>query len=222
MSLNARLVGALIGLVGLVSCGVDATAPCGPARALVRRVIDGDTFLLEDGTRVRMILIDAPELDSCFGAESADWLTAVIEGREVELRYDARACEDDYERLLAFVSVEGVDLGRAMVERGLACSFFLPPVGEDLRDAYHAAEAEARLQGRGLFGACERRRCGGLAGSFRSRAVASRLEARRSGGRVGAVVASGTSRGAPRRERAFRPGAGARSLRHERRDGVPR
>ena len=72
-----------LALVLALACdeGGEATSsggddPCGPTRARVARVIDGDTVELEGGERVRYLMIDTPEstqgkLD-CFGHEAAE------------------------------------------------------------------------------------------------------------------------------------------------------
>lgn len=83
-------------------------------------VIDGDTFICRDGRHVRLAGIDAPELHGCpkwrsctpgDAKESLHTLVGLAKGR------DAR-CEDvgrSYDRVLAFCTVDGVDLGCAMV-----------------------------------------------------------------------------------------------------------
>jgi len=40
----------------------------------VAKVVDGDTFELKDGTKVRLHCIDAPKLDKAGGAESRGFL----------------------------------------------------------------------------------------------------------------------------------------------------
>ncbi|MEI6541703.1 MAG: thermonuclease family protein, partial [Planctomycetota bacterium] len=77
------------------------------SKAVVRHVIDGDTFVLDDERHVRMLGIDAPEAG--FGdkspeplsAEATDWLRDRIEGREVALRIDYPKT-DRYGRTLAW------------------------------------------------------------------------------------------------------------------------
>ena len=51
----------------------------------VVRVIDGDTFVIEGGERVRMIGINAPELNDIYGVESKNHLKTLIESKYVNL-----------------------------------------------------------------------------------------------------------------------------------------
>jgi micrococcal nuclease len=154
-ALAAPLVLAFLG----VGCG--DPAPCAPARAHVERVVDGDTVVLEGGERVRYRIIDTPEMGDapeCYGPEAAAFNRDLVAGREVHLAY-ADVCRDRHGRLLADVSVEGLDVSAALVERGYACVRYLPDGPDDRVDALRALEDEARAAGRGLWGACARPRC---------------------------------------------------------------
>ena len=157
---------ALLFALSLVGCdgadGADEGAAegssCGPTRAVVERVIDGDTVELEDGTRVRYLMIDTPEStngkDDCFGAEATDLNRMLVEGKEVTLRYDVE-CTDRFYRLLAYIEVSGREINSLMVERGAACVLHIPPNGEDRADEFAALEAQARASMVGVWGACE-------------------------------------------------------------------
>ncbi len=89
-------------------------------------VVDGDTIRL-DGQRVRLLGIDAPELEqSCddangnawpCGRQARDKMVALAAGNEVSCRPQGR---DRYGRPLAVCMAGNVDLGQAMAEAGLA------------------------------------------------------------------------------------------------------
>jgi len=51
----------------------------------VVRMIDGDTFVIEGGERVKMIGINAPELKDIYGVESKNHLKTLIESKYVNL-----------------------------------------------------------------------------------------------------------------------------------------
>lgn len=68
----------------------------------VVRVIDGDTFVLKSGERVRLLAVNAPEIDVCLGKEAADLMTKLVLNRRVRLEEITR---DDYGRTLAVVFV---------------------------------------------------------------------------------------------------------------------
>ena len=77
----------------------------------VVRVIDGDTFVIEGGERVRMIGINAPELKDPFGVESKTHLKKLIENKYVNLiKGDDTADKDYFKRLLRYVYLDGSDI----------------------------------------------------------------------------------------------------------------
>jgi micrococcal nuclease len=143
--------------LGGASAGCQASSPCGDARAVVRRVLDGDTIELEDGELVRYLLVDTPELTSkdCFAGAAAQANADLVLGKVVTLEYD-RQCRDSYGRLLAYVAVSGREVNRLLVERGYARVLQIPPNGEARVEALRAVEADARLHHRGIWGVCPR------------------------------------------------------------------
>ena len=149
-----KLLAALtaLALAGCSGEGADAEASkCGPSSGKVKRVIDGDTIELEDGTRIRYLLIDAPETDTCFGSESTLYNQELVDGRQVGLGYDVE-CTDDYGRTLAYVTVQSREVNTLMVERGFACSFYVPPNGKSRRTEFDGLEAKAKAELKGMWG----------------------------------------------------------------------
>lgn len=78
--------------------------------------IDGDTLVL-GRQRVRLANVDAPKLSEPGGPEARDYLRRLVAGRSVTC--DGRA-RDRYARLVATCSVQGGDLGKALISAGLA------------------------------------------------------------------------------------------------------
>jgi micrococcal nuclease len=147
---------AVVGVVSamLVAACEPTTCEAGPAE--VADVVDGDTLILASGERVRLILVDAPEVDDCFGPSATRLLRDLVAGATVELDGD-EVCRDRFDRRLAYVAVDGRDVGRLLVERGHACVLHVPPTGDERLADYRAAEAAARAAGRGLWGSCATR-----------------------------------------------------------------
>lgn len=145
-------------LLTLAACDTASDDRCGPTSAVVSRVVDGDTVELEDGTRVRYLMIDTPEStqgkDDCFGTEATELNRMLVEGKTVTLRYDAE-CTDPYDRLLAYIEVDGREINSLLVERGAACVLHIPPNGEDRVDEFEQLEDDARAAMVGAWGACE-------------------------------------------------------------------
>jgi micrococcal nuclease len=76
----------------------------------VERVIDGDTFVLEGGVRVRLLGVNTPETKhprrpvEPLGPEASEFTKSHIENRLITLRFD-RERRDRYHRVLAYVYV---------------------------------------------------------------------------------------------------------------------
>lgn len=102
------------------------------ADALVVRVVDGDTFEIEGGERVRLIGIDTPETVKpnasveCFGKQSSERLKHLIEGKMVRLERD-RTDRDRYARLLRYAYLGDVLINEALVREGYAESVAYKP-----------------------------------------------------------------------------------------------
>jgi micrococcal nuclease len=150
------VLGAALGL----ACEPDPSA-CGPAEGIVARVIDGDTVELATGERVRYLLVDTPEVTGtpeCFGPEASDFNRTLVEGKTVYLTYDVE-CTDRYERLLAYVEVDGRSVNELLLSRGYACVLHIPPNGASHVDAYRNLEERAQVGQVGLWGGCAEAPC---------------------------------------------------------------
>jgi micrococcal nuclease len=144
-------------LLALAGCG-DSGSDCGASSALVTRVVDGDTIELEDGTKIRYLMVNAPETtnghNDCYGQNAVTFNTDLVMGKMVDLTYDVE-CQDRFGRTLAYVSVGGVEVNSLMLERGYACLLHIPPDGDDRLDEFKAIETAAKTAKRGLWGACD-------------------------------------------------------------------
>ena len=109
-----------------------------PVSARVTRVIDGDTIVVRTGAgrirTVRMVGIDAPEMDSCTARKAKSKLADLVGGRWVRLTAGARDDHDRYGRILRYVDVRKdgvlVDSGRRLIRGGYAIARY------DSRDGY--------------------------------------------------------------------------------------
>jgi micrococcal nuclease len=138
----------------LVACGGD-DGPAGET-ATVGRVIDGDTIELTDMRRVRYLMIDTPESTTtteCYGPEAKQFNLDLVDGKEISMVFDV-VREDQFGRLLAYVTVDGVEINPVIVERGYACVLHIPPNGDDRVQEFEDLELRARTLGRGLWTAC--------------------------------------------------------------------
>lgn len=121
--------------------------PLPPRFVGVARAADGDSLRL-GGDRVRLIGIDAPELDQvCWREDGSEWscgraardhLAAALTGATISCVPQG---EDKYGRTLARCDADGRDLGAMMVSDGLA-----------LADSdYLAEQLSARARGKGIW-----------------------------------------------------------------------
>ena len=69
-------------------------------RNTVSHVIDGDTFTLHDGRRVRLLGVDAPEEGRCMADRATERLTILVHGKHVRLKDQTM---DSYGRIMANV-----------------------------------------------------------------------------------------------------------------------
>ncbi len=131
------------------------------------RVIDGDTVRLANGTLVRYLGVNAPEIrrkvkrkwvydPKPFSEEATSYNRKLVEGKKVRIEFDPEERDDRYGRLLAYVFVGPVFANEKMIENGLAKLYVIPPhikYRARLRDAEQKAKAH-RL---GIWSVAKRR-----------------------------------------------------------------
>ncbi len=128
----------------------------------VSKVIDGDTFWIQDGSekgkKVRLIGVDAPETRKTkkkevgyYGKEAKEYLKTRLSGQKVRLEYDVDQT-DHYGRLLAYVYLEdGTFLNAELLRLGYAVVMTVPP-NVKFADQFIEIQREAREGKRGLWG----------------------------------------------------------------------
>lgn len=135
----------------------------------VIKVIDGDTFKLENRENVRLIGIDCPESrvnakakkDSKgtaqdlktitkMGKEATKFVKELVEGKYVKIQFDVER-KDRYERLLAYMYLQdGSFLNASIVKSGYASPMTIPP-NVKYADLFQKLYQEARENKRGLW-----------------------------------------------------------------------
>ncbi len=91
----------------------------------VTRVIDGDTLEVEDDLRIRLVLVDAPELSQSGGPEARDFLTDLCLGFPALVDEDDLQIGDDpFGRILAVVHCDGTNANAAMISSGHAETYY--------------------------------------------------------------------------------------------------
>lgn len=139
--------------------------------ALVKQVIDGDTYLLHNGEKVRLLGVDTPEKYESeklnedairneqdkqtiirLGNLSTDYVRNLVEGKKVYLEKEPNyEDKDGYGRLLRYVYLDDGRLVNAkIIQDGYGLVFEKYPVSKT--DEFRKYQREARLQNRGLWG----------------------------------------------------------------------
>jgi micrococcal nuclease len=139
------------------------TPPPGPAipagdDAVVTRVTDGDTIVVNGSTKVRLIGVDTPEVyfgAQFYGPEASGFTKSVLlPGMRVRLEYDNNRT-DRYGRTLAYVYrlSDGLNVQVALLQQGFAAAY---PFDDTPRyHAWFAAEAtRAKAAGVGGWSSC--------------------------------------------------------------------
>jgi micrococcal nuclease len=140
----------------------------------IKRVVDGDTFLLVNGERVRLIGVDTPEVHESdklqrdaertqtdietirrLGRKSSAFVKKMVRGKRVRMEYDqanaAIGHRDRYGRTLAYVFLEdGTFLNAEIVRQGYGVAYTKYPF--KYADEFRKYERAAREKGRGLWG----------------------------------------------------------------------
>ena len=120
----------------------------------VVRIADGDTVtvlvLSKVRHKVRLTGIDAPEKKQPFGNRSKQSLSDMVFSKTVIVKTDKR---DRYGRELGKVLINGIDVNREQIRRGMAWHYkaYQRDQSTDDRLAYAEAENKAKEQRRGLW-----------------------------------------------------------------------
>jgi len=169
----AWIFSGLIFLSMLGGCGQSGTVSAGQSdkynHILVKRAVDGDTLVLGNNERVRLIGIDTPEMHESdklnrdaqrnqqeveaikqLGRESYAFTKQLVEGKYVRLEFDVEKF-DKYGRTLAYVYLEdGTFVNAKIVEEGFASLMTYPP-NVKYADLFLKLYRQARENQRGLW-----------------------------------------------------------------------
>jgi micrococcal nuclease len=136
---------------------------------MVKRAVDGDTLVLENGERVRLIGIDTPEMHESnklyrdaqrsgqdistiqkLGRRAYEFTKNLVEGKRVSLEFDVEKY-DKYGRVLAYVYLkDGTFVNAEIVKEGYASLMTIPP-NVKYADLFLRLYREARENRRGLW-----------------------------------------------------------------------
>ncbi len=128
--------------------------PEGSESASVVSVIDGDTIRVDyaggSDASVRLIGINTPESDECFGPEASTALSVLVDQQNVVMARDV-SNRDQFGRLLRYIYLlDGTFVNLVMVRQGYALAREFPP-DTSQADVLAAAQADAEAEQLGLW-----------------------------------------------------------------------
>jgi micrococcal nuclease len=147
-----RLTAILLMHLAFAGCSGAAPADAFDSVCVVQRIVDGDTLVCTGGDRIRLLLIDAPELSQRpFGARARSELDRLApRGTRLGVELDVQHL-DRYGRTLAYLWLsDGRMVNEELLLAGVALVSVHPPNVrhvQRLRDAV----ATARANGAGLW-----------------------------------------------------------------------
>jgi micrococcal nuclease len=125
-------------------------------KAVVQKVIDGDTIELSDGEQVRLIGLDTPELNpphgpiEYYGLQAKKYSKNKLLGATVYLEY-GREKHDQYERSLAYLYLDdGTMFNKKLLATGHAYLLTIEP-NTKYREKFKELVIESRQNKRGLW-----------------------------------------------------------------------
>lgn len=141
---------------------------CAKHVGTVRNVIDGDTVVLNNGKKVRLIGIDTPEIHSGqklnrdakrtnkpvaeikkLGLVAKQFTERLLGGKKVIIEYDDRI-KDRYGRTLGYLYLnDGTFINEEIIRQGYGVAYIRYPF--KYMNRFRAAEKEAREAQRGLW-----------------------------------------------------------------------
>ena len=111
----------------------------------VLNVLDGDTFVINQSQRVRLLGIEAPEEEYCLGKESKAYLESLVKDKKVTLE---EVAADKWGRIIALAYVGDTLINEAVIKQGMA---EYDRHKNSRADLLKQAEAEAKLEKIGIF-----------------------------------------------------------------------
>lgn len=158
--LRKRLASVLLLLV-LTGCTMETTVEDKDLLEVeVLSVIDGDTIRIDyegESTTVRYLLIDTPETnhpslgEQPLGKEATEANRELLDSGTVSIEFDEGGRFDDYDRLLAYIYVDGESVQEQLLEQGLARVAYVFEPNTRYVNEFSEAEQLARDESLGVW-----------------------------------------------------------------------
>lgn len=131
---------------------------------LVEKVVDGDTIDVKiDGKieSIRLIGIDAPEKNECYGSEATEKMKELIENKKIKIEADSSQNDKDkYDRLLRYIYLEdGTLINEKLVADGFAKEYTYK-IPYKFQSNFKSDQKLAKENKLGLWAVCEKQKAG--------------------------------------------------------------
>lgn len=145
---------------------------CANSQIKFKEILDGDTLLLQDDRRIRLVQIDTPEVNEneCYAQEAKLELESILnelesrsaisykgdfEKIQIALRKDSVSDDkDQYNRELRYLLINGVNVNVELVRRGAAAPYFFQGERGDYSEEIVTAAEFARKNQLGFWRNC--------------------------------------------------------------------
>lgn len=118
--------------------------------AIVSYIIDGDTIILQNRDKIRLLGIDAPEYNEFFGQEAKDYLINLILNKEITLKKDKLSKDIDiYDRYLRYVYLDDENINLSLIQNGYASVYTRENF--NLKQEFLDSETQAREKKLGIW-----------------------------------------------------------------------
>lgn len=121
--------------------------------AVISSVIDVDTVEITTGEKIRLIGVDGPELNECYGTHGKNYLESLLLNKTIVLEMDSvNENADKYDRLLRYIKSNNENINLNIVQNGYA--EFYNEYPSVYTDEFLKAENNAKINKYGLWGSC--------------------------------------------------------------------
>ena len=157
--ISLTLLSQLIGktLVAILLCFATYLSACAAqATTTVVNVIDGDTVVLDDNTRVRLLGVNCPEFghdgvrDEPLAAAAREFVASLVLGQRIALMLEDERTDRHGRTLAHIVLDDGRNLQEEILLNGLGSVVAIPP-NVTLVEKYQEAERVAQRERRGIW-----------------------------------------------------------------------
>ena len=129
--------------------------------AVCKKVVDGDTIILDSGSKVRLIGVDTPESKhpnkpvQYFSKEATQYLKNNLEGKSIRLEYDPlnakKKHKGKYGRTLAYVYHDNKLMNKEIIKKGYGHAYTKYPYEPKRQAEFKAAETYAKKSKNGMW-----------------------------------------------------------------------